>query len=365
MSFEIPFLRRNEPMIFPNLNFLTSAASRSASDSIDRSLQNRQHRLVAGISVDEQFNQVHGCLAVIKGQGKFAKLKFASGTQSEIPKSIQRSCLAAVANPEIESSELLLLLRDLAEVQAAVIEDLKLKAGKYVDRVLAVAVTDPGIWSTDFDGRRSCQSMCDASTIAEIAGVNVIDALPDRDLSVGGSGRSLAALPIWILFADRNQRVANVDCVFVDASIESAEVYTLPASDGLDAELPKIGRRTETSHESVEQLIGQIRQSKPDCRLIVCQRCCQAKPRLRDSKNSSIEDFADIVGEEINLDALVAAILGMFHIDQMPANVPAITGASAQRILGRLTPGRPSHWRHLIRAMAQHQPAPMKLRDAI
>ena len=63
--------------------------------------------------------------------------------------------------------------------------------------------------------------------------------------------------------------------------------------------------------------------------------------------------------------AVVAAVLGLFHIDQMPANVPWLTGAQSQRILGRLTPGRPSNWRQLLRVMADFHPAPMKLKDAI
>ena len=63
--------------------------------------------------------------------------------------------------------------------------------------------------------------------------------------------------------------------------------------------------------------------------------------------------------------AVVAAVLGLFHIDQMPANIPWLTGAESQRILGRLTPGRPSNWRQLLRSMADFHPAPMKLKDAV
>jgi anhydro-N-acetylmuramic acid kinase len=42
-----------------------------------------------------------------------------------------------------------------------------------------------------------------------------------------------------------------------------------------------------------------------------------------------------------------------------------LTGAEGQRILGRLTPGRPSNWRQLVRVMADFHPAPMKLKDAV
>jgi hypothetical protein len=42
-----------------------------------------------------------------------------------------------------------------------------------------------------------------------------------------------------------------------------------------------------------------------------------------------------------------------------------LTGANSQRILGRLTIGRASNWRQLLRAMADYQPAAMKLKDAV
>ncbi len=63
--------------------------------------------------------------------------------------------------------------------------------------------------------------------------------------------------------------------------------------------------------------------------------------------------------------SLIAAMLGFLHVDQMPANLPSLTGANQQRILGRLTPGRPNSWRNLLREMADHEPPAMKLRDAM
>ena len=57
--------------------------------------------------------------------------------------------------------------------------------------------------------------------------------------------------------------------------------------------------------------------------------------------------------------------MGLLYIDQMPANIPWLTGADSQRILGRLTPGRPGSWRQLIRSMADFHPPAMKLKDAV
>lgn len=63
--------------------------------------------------------------------------------------------------------------------------------------------------------------------------------------------------------------------------------------------------------------------------------------------------------------AVLAAALGAMHIDQMPANLPWLTGAETPRILGRLTPGSPKQWRMLLCEMADHHPGTMRLRDAV
>ena len=55
-------------------------------------------------------------------------------------------------------------------------------------------------------------------------------------------------------------------------------------------------------------------------------------------------------------------LLGVMHIDQLPANVPATTGGEFPRLLGRLTPGRPSNYRRLLIEMADYRPPAMKLR---
>jgi hypothetical protein len=52
-------------------------------------------------------------------------------------------------------------------------------------------------------------------------------------------------------------------------------------------------------------------------------------------------------------------------VDQMPANVPLLSGASVQRLLGRITPGTPASWRNLLINMTDSHPPTMKLRDAV
>ena len=361
----LPFLL--PAMIFPKLKFWSSETVDDGPDLIHRSLENRQHRLCAGISLDSDFKRVHGCLAVLKGRGKFSKLKYATGASVELSTSLQAGCLEAFQATAPSAFELQFLLRDLADAQTLVIEQLKQDAGKYVDRVLAISVADPGLWFSDFDGKQLYMPMCDPTTIAESTGIAVIDSLPKRDLAVGGTGQSLAALPLWVILGDRNPRVADTDCVLVDLTKPRPETFWLPASDGLDAEVPKIKWQVADADATYDEVVAKATLANPRARLLV--HLDQTVP-LQSQSTASWTDLpyqrlSEIIGETVNLDALVAALLGMFHIDQLPGNLPNLTGARSQRILGRLTPGRPSNWRQLIRAMAQHHPAPMKLKDAI
>ena len=354
-------------MLFPQLKFWSSDAADDGPDLIHRSLENRQHRLCAGISLDSNFERVHGCLAVLKGRGKFSRLKFASGASVELSASLQASCREASRATAPSAFDLQFLLRDLADAQTLVIEQLKQDAGKYVDRVLAISVADPGLWFSDFDGKQLYMPMCDPTTIAESTGIAVIDSLPSRDLAVGGTGQPLAALPLWVILADRNPRIADTDCVLVDLTKPRPETFWLPASDGLDAEVPKIKWQVADLDATTDEIVAKATLADPRARLLVHADSSVSSQSKMDVSWTDLphQRLTEIIGDAVNLDALVAALLGMFHIDQLPGNLPNLTGAGSQRILGRLTPGRPSNWRQLIRAMAQHHPAPMKLKDAI
>ncbi len=73
----------------------------------------------------------------------------------------------------------------------------------------------------------------------------------------------------------------------------------------------------------------------------------------------------DLVATTDEWRASAAALLGMLHIDQVPTNSPALTGADAPRILGRITPGSPGNWHHVLDDMADTLPDKMTLRSAI
>lgn len=502
-------------MIFPNLALWSQSDPEDAAGQIDRAIDHRNHRLVVGLSLDDHFEHVRGALVVSQGHGKYLRLRHVIDAEQALPTLLQQEFVEFIESAqacqarERETTELKRLLADLAEVQAAVVEELKCAAGKYVDRVLAVAVCDPGLWDRDFDGRPIHTPLCDANRLAELSGVSVIDAFPDRDLALGGTGKCLEALPYWILFADRHQRQS--ECARLLLNLDSpVNCYHLPRSDGLDATLPEIRiaplgpnnnqasdravviasllslasqvanesdlgnpselqsclasnkdtpidssllsqleqleanqsgdssncnpfvihRKLQSAAETVGLLLGQtgagglaesgtnssanrsraVEQNRSHDRVAAAtfvhtavhfvadriQQACGSRQlpvrwtpsdsdqaatiyliapttlypmlvaelagRLPETEIHSCQEL----GVEFNqVSSVAAAVLGLLHIDQMPANIPWLTKAGSQRILGRLTPGRPANYRQLLRAMADFHPAPMKLKDAI
>jgi anhydro-N-acetylmuramic acid kinase len=66
-----------------------------------------------------------------------------------------------------------------------------------------------------------------------------------------------------------------------------------------------------------------------------------------------------------HLDAASTAVLTLLHLDQVPQTHTLITGAVTPRVLGRLTPGAPKHWRLVLSQIAQHSHARMALRQAV
>jgi len=87
----------------------------------------------------------------------------------------------------------------LAEVQASLVSGLLAQAGLAPGRVLAVGVHDPGLWSPAKGAQVAYLGLCDAARLAELSGLNVIDAFPARDVASNGRGGPIAPLAEWVL----------------------------------------------------------------------------------------------------------------------------------------------------------------------
>ena len=195
MLFPVPAIWSRKPIEDPN-------------DRIDRLLFNRSQRLMAGLAVSDDFRRIDGVLAVTAGHGKYLRLSHSAALSTEVPEAIANHCrLAAGGNCSLD--QFTSAISDLAGIQASLVDQIKIQAGKYVDRVMAVAVVDPGIWLSDFDGRPTYVSFCHPARLAELSGLTVIDAFPDRDIAAGGKGTPIDAIPLWLMLADRNQKVGE------------------------------------------------------------------------------------------------------------------------------------------------------------
>lgn len=74
--------------------------------------------------------------------------------------------------------------------------------------------------------------------------------------------------------------------------------------------------------------------------------------------------LGDVLPQPDALEPACAAVLAMLYLDQTPANLPACTGASQPRLLGRITPGAPANWQRVVQTMADSQTTARPLRAA-
>jgi anhydro-N-acetylmuramic acid kinase len=81
--------------------------------------------------------------------------------------------------------------------------------------------------------------------------------------------------------------------------------------------------------------------------------------------NVPVVRTADLGIDSEALGPACAAILAFFHIDQVPASLPEVTGAEVARVLGSLTPGSPQSWQRLLSAIHGTRPTVRPLRSAI
>ncbi len=375
-------------------------------DRIDRSFAANAQRLMIGLAVADDWSHINGCLAIASGRGKHLRLKHAVDDVEPVPDELaellsDRRCaglgqqrpstigtdpsLTLPARGDVaRSSAASLAGHDLAACEAALVARLSAAAGKYVERILAVAVTDPGCWSVDFDGSRVYQPGGDAARLAELTGLNIVDGFPARDLAAGGNGEWLKALPCWFLFADRRERHAVQHSLLVMTGSRLEWVF-LPGSDGLDELMPDIraGWLGVRPNPDWQQLAANIRAALPidpesgqhvplsTIRLISSDSgtdlghalVAALEPDIPACVSAGLEGGDPLEAGQLN--ARVASLLGLMFADQMPQNLPALTGAAGLRMLGQLVPGKPFSFSNLVASMADSQVSSMRLRDAV
>ncbi len=121
--------------------------------------------------------------------------------------------------------------------------------------------------------------------------------------------------------------------------------------------------------DAVLEYIGKARRNTADVEILLCGGARQhgfllnrLSTRLTDNPITPISRVG--IPEEA-FDALCTAVLAMMFVDQIPSNLPHLTGSETSVPLGRLTPGNPVAWQRLLQSMASAKPVQRTLRSAM
>jgi anhydro-N-acetylmuramic acid kinase len=151
-----------------------------------------------GLLLSSAGGSVRGALVGSRGRGLDRQVEIAAeGCLSAPPQAAALLQADGASTPP--RADVPTVAARLAEVQALLIDRLLAQARLARDDVALVAVHDPGRWYLAEDGMVTCDALCDAARLAELAGVNVLDAFPVRDLAAGGLGGPVTALAEWVL----------------------------------------------------------------------------------------------------------------------------------------------------------------------
>lgn len=156
----------------------------------------------AGLWLSSRGTQLWAALAGSVGRGFDSRIEIAADASADVPPDMTRLfrqlCLDAASCPAGPA----VLAAQLAEVQAELVETLVTRAKISRDQILGIGVHDPGLWHFAEQEPLRYLSLCDAARLAELTGMNVIDAFPARDLALGGQGGPITALAEWWLLRD-------------------------------------------------------------------------------------------------------------------------------------------------------------------
>lgn len=328
-----------------------------------------------GVAIESRPARVSAVRLRSAGFGLESRFEILAGTQSELPADVTE-LLKQLATESLSSTELALLSTSLTVEAITLTQDLLVDA--CAELPLALGLADPGVWQMTADEVHGYASLCDAAALAEATGISVVDAFPARDLALGGRGGPLDALPLWLLLHDARRARLVVDLrdvvrlTYLPASCEASG-----ASRVATFELPYPNNPDELGHTAWQQVAEDILKAvadrvprRPPLGQLVFAQESAGSAMLRPLLAEQLADVTHVTVHELGvqpemLSAACTAGLAMLHVEQIPTGGILQTGASAARVLGRLTPGTPHNWRRLLKLLAEHQPTTMSLRSAM
>jgi anhydro-N-acetylmuramic acid kinase len=410
-------------------------------------------RQAIGALVSSDCDRVTAALVVAVGRGPQLQAELVDASSCHVPRQTKAifDWLTRPGTAEADcnaAGALTMLSSRLAEILAAVVGNLVARTGPAKEQLLAVGVDDPGLWSSGHPSPGGYLALCDAARLAELTGMNIIDAFPARDVARGGQGGPVTALPEWVLLrhADRSRVLLDlgrtVRMTYLpggrdDASrIRSFQVG--PGMQMLDQLTHRLtsgehdfdpggrmavqGRRIQRLQEDwlsdpyfgrplprwqplgvrPERFLLEAVQRAADAGWSVRDLLCTATHFIAETialamrrclpSDSAVDEIVLTGGGQHNgmllqeiaarlphipitrlgqfghcgqgLDPACIALLALLHLDQVPANLPAVTGTRIPRVLGRLTPGSPQNWQRLVGDLTSSTPGLQSLKRA-
>jgi 1,6-anhydro-N-acetylmuramate kinase len=333
----------------------------------------QRKRWTIGLSVSSRCRLLGAVLVGTEGSGLSGRAETLAYRQLPLAREISHLFARLHQATSRSPADAALLAAQLAECQAVLLDEFAADIAPVWDRVLAVAVDDPGLWH-QASGLSLSVGLCDAARLADLCGQNVIDAFAARDLAQDGRGRPLLPLPHWMLLHDlQKTRVLvewgrRVRLTYLPASRDRSgasrvSYIALEPSDeslsGLAAAARDISRCISSEfpqNPRIEELVLSPPGQKPST------LAAELAALLPDTRLLEVAQLGIPQGA---LRPAGVALLGLLHLDQTPANVPTITGARTPRVLGRLTPGSLSSWHRLVGELASAKPSVVALRSAV
>jgi len=346
--------------------------------------------MVAGLALAEDSKHIYGCVISVEGRGFRMRPRVVAATEYETPAHVAQLVDCIVGEQPFDGGAVAALGNEFADLHARVLQNLKMQLPDDEPVVLATALADH-VWhylDPAAPEPLPLLPLFDPVRLAELSGVTVIDDFTRRDVAAGGDGHGVLLCPYWLLFSDRStnrdKRHARVVVTPAGATSPRAVVYYFPPHAVQGDALPPMaflnvaggGSSSSLAKAIAGAIVSRTQAEQPHWPRV--QKLILGAVKGVDDLQLEIEQqMPDVETGALTLGthnatfpprylhAAAAAVLATLHIDQAPANLPENAGDATPRVLGRLTPGSPVHWRRILRMMAQHDLPATTLNRAI
>lgn len=176
-----------------------------------------RRRCAVGVAVSPDGTRISAALVWAEGRGLAMRAQVGEGITAQLPAETVASFAylgdrSAARSPAAVVQSIAALATRLADHQAALVDALLSQAGVAPARVLVLGVVEPGLGIGLGGSASAYLSPGDPVRLAELTGLNVVDAFPARDIAQGGQGGPLHAVPLWLLLRHprRNRLVVDL-----------------------------------------------------------------------------------------------------------------------------------------------------------